>query len=98
MSSFADSVIKDQKEQIRVEDEKMLRHIQNQAKKDSEEEQRRKEKTDGQKKEMREYLDRQVQEKKEKAQKESEIDKLQATIWKEDVRNYRNIVKQLQGT
>jgi len=41
MSSFADSVVKDQKEQIQAEDEKMLRHIQNQAKKDAEEEQRR---------------------------------------------------------
>lgn len=36
MSSFADSVVKDQKEQIKAEDEKMLRHIQNQAKKDAE--------------------------------------------------------------
>ena len=33
MASFADSFIKDQKEQIRIEDEKMLRHIENQAKK-----------------------------------------------------------------
>ncbi len=34
MSSFADSVIKDQKAQIRAEDEKMLRHIENQQRKD----------------------------------------------------------------
>ena len=34
---------------------------------------------------MRDYLAKQVQEKKDKAEKESEIDKLQATIWKEDV-------------
>ena len=27
MASFADSVIKDQKEQIRAEDEKMMKHI-----------------------------------------------------------------------
>ena len=33
MASFADSVIKDQKEQIRAEDEKMMRHIENQLKK-----------------------------------------------------------------
>ena len=33
MASFADSVIKDQKEQIRAEDEKMMKHIENQLKK-----------------------------------------------------------------
>ena len=33
MASFADSVIKDQKEQIRLEDEKMLKHIEHQLKK-----------------------------------------------------------------
>ena len=38
---------------------------------------------------MREYLGKQVQEKKDKAQKESEIDKLQATIWKEDLNNFK---------
>jgi hypothetical protein len=66
MSSFADTVIKDQKEQIRAEDEKMLKHIQNQAKRDAEEEQRRKDKLEQQKKEMRDYLAKQVQEKHDK--------------------------------
>ena len=33
MASFADSVIKDQKEQIRAEDDKMMKHIENQLKK-----------------------------------------------------------------
>ncbi len=42
MASFADSVIKDQKEQIRAEDEKMMRHIENQLKKQREDEERRK--------------------------------------------------------
>jgi hypothetical protein len=60
MSSFADTVIKDQKEQMRAEDEKMLRHIQNQAKRDEEEDNRRKDKMEVQKKEMRDYLARQV--------------------------------------
>lgn len=36
MASFADSVIKDQKDQIRAEDEKMMKHIQNQLKKERE--------------------------------------------------------------
>ena len=42
MASFADSVIKDQKEQIKAEDDKMMRHIENQLQKEKEEEERRK--------------------------------------------------------
>lgn len=42
MASFADSVIKDQKEQIKAEDEKMMRHIENQLRKQKEDEDRRK--------------------------------------------------------
>ena len=38
MASFADSVIKDQKEQIKAEDDKMMRHIDNQLKKEKEDE------------------------------------------------------------
>lgn len=38
MASFADSVIKDQKEQIKAEDEKMMRHIDNQLRKEKEDE------------------------------------------------------------
>ena len=33
MASFADSVIKDQKKQIKEEDDKMMRHIDNQLRK-----------------------------------------------------------------
>ena len=42
MASFADSVIKDQKEQIKAEDDKMVRHIKNQLQKENEDEDRRK--------------------------------------------------------
>ena len=38
MASFADSVIKDQKEQIRAEDEKMMKHIENQLKREADDE------------------------------------------------------------
>ena len=34
MASFADSVIKDQKEQIKLEDEKMMKHIETQLQKE----------------------------------------------------------------
>ena len=38
MASFADSVIKDQKEQIGAEDEKMMKHIENQLKREADDE------------------------------------------------------------
>ena len=60
MASFADSVIKDQKDQIRAEDEKMMKHIENQLRKEKEEEDRRKQIANEHKKQMREYLARQV--------------------------------------
>lgn len=63
MASFADSVIKDQKEQIRAEDEKMMKHIENQLKKEKEEEERRRRAAEEQKRQMREYLAKQVDEK-----------------------------------
>lgn len=46
---------------------------------------------------MRDYLAKQVQEKHDKQVKESEIDKLQATIWKEDVQFYLILVDKFQG-
>lgn len=60
MASFADSVIKDQKDQIRAEDEKMMKHIENQLRKEKEEEDRRKQIANEHKKQMRDYLARQV--------------------------------------
>lgn len=43
MSSFADSVVKDQKAVIREEDEKMLKHIKDTNERENAEENRRKE-------------------------------------------------------
>lgn len=88
MASFADSVIKDQKEQIRLEDEKMLKHIENQLKKEKEEEERKARKLEEQKQQMREYLARQVEEKKIKEVQEKKIDEKQAIVWKEDTQNF----------
>ena len=34
MSSFADSVVQDQKQQIKAEDEKMMKHIESQLQKE----------------------------------------------------------------
>jgi hypothetical protein len=66
MASFANSVIMDQKEQIRLENEKMLKFIENQLQKEKAEDERRRQKQEEQKKQMREYLARQVEEKKAK--------------------------------
>lgn len=42
MASFADSVIKDQKEQIKAEDEKMMKHIEAQLQKEKQDDERKK--------------------------------------------------------
>ena len=64
MSSFADSVVQDQKAQIKAEDEKMMRHIESQLDKEKADDERRKREQEEQKKKMREYLAKQVEEKK----------------------------------
>ena len=88
MSSFAESVVKDQKAQIKAEDEKMMRHIESQLQKERENEERRKKEANEKKKEMREYLAKQVEEKKQKEIAEKEIDYKQADVWKEDTSNF----------
>ena len=60
MASFADSVIKDQKDQIKAEDDKMMKHIENQLARERADEERRKREQEDQKKKMREYLAKQV--------------------------------------
>ncbi len=84
MASFADSVIKDQKEQIKAEDDKMMRHIENQLRKEKDEEERKKRVVEEDKRKMREYLARQVEEKRQKEIDEKQIDQKQAHVWKED--------------
>lgn len=64
MSSFADSVVQDQKQQIKAEDEKMMKHIESQLQKEKADDQRRKREQEEQKKKMREYLAKQVEDKK----------------------------------
>ena len=63
----------------------MLNHIKNQIKKEESDEVRRKQKQLEQQKEMREYLAKQVEEKKLKEEAEQDINKLQADIWRQDV-------------
>lgn len=88
MASFADSVIKDQKDQIKSEDEKMMRHIENQLAREKADEDRRKQEQEVQKVKMRQYLAKQVDEKKQKEIAEKEIDYKQAKVWNEDTNNF----------
>ena len=88
MASFADSVIKDQKEQIKAEDEKMMKHIENQLAREKADEERRKQEQEVQKQKMRDYLAKQVEEKRQKEIAEKEIDYKQAKVWQEDTRNF----------
>ena len=88
MASFADSVIKDQKEQIKAEDEKMMKHIENQLAREKADEERRKREQEVQKQKMRDYLAKQVEEKRQKEIAEKEIDYKQAKVWQEDTRNF----------
>ena len=88
MASFADSVIKNQKEQIRAEDEKMMKHIENQLAREKADEERRKREQEVQKQKMRDYLAKQVEEKRQKEIAEKEIDYKQAKVWQEDTTNF----------
>ena len=66
----------------------MLKHIRNQIKKEEEDDGRRRQKQVDQQKDMRDYLAKQMEEKRLKEEQEQEINKLQADIWKQDVRIY----------
>ena len=90
MASFADSVIKDQKDQIKAEDDKMMRHIENTLAKEKNADQRRKAEQELQKAKMRDYLAKQVEQKKQKEIAEKEIDYRQANVWKEDTSNFND--------
>ena len=61
MSSFADSVVKDQRQVIKQEDQKMLNHILEQNEREKQEDVRKKEDSKVQKGEMREYLKKQME-------------------------------------
>lgn len=90
MSSFADSVVKDQKEVIRAEDEKMMKHIMANIDRENDQERRKLDLIRKQKVEMREFLTRQVQDKDVRKREELEINKKQAEIWAKDQENYND--------
>ncbi|KRX10850.1 hypothetical protein PPERSA_12201 [Pseudocohnilembus persalinus] len=88
MSAFADSVVKDQKQIIREEDQKMMRHILDQNARENADDEARREAQRQQKREMREFLQKQMQEKEQRKKADDEVNKMQAEIWSKDRQNY----------
>lgn len=75
MSSFADTIVKDQKEAIVAEDRKMLKHLEEQNERDRQIEEQRKHKQHDQKHQMREFLNKQIQEKEERRRQDEDVNK-----------------------
>ena len=90
MSMMADTVIKDQKEQILEEERKLLRYHQERENRETQEERRRLEMQNQQKKEMRAFLDKQKHEKELRRQEEEAFNRKQAELWKKDTDDYNN--------
>ena len=90
MSMMADTVIKDQKEQILDEERKLLRYHQEREHREVEEEKRRFVRGQEQKREMRDFLDKQKHEKDLRRQEEEEFNRKQADLWKKDTNDYNN--------
>ncbi|KAM3130923.1 hypothetical protein pb186bvf_016946 [Paramecium bursaria] len=90
MGMFAESVVKDQKEIIKQEDEKMLRNIIAQNDRDKQEDEKKKHKQSEQKQNIRSFLNMQIEEKRRRQQEEEDLNKKQAEIWKQDLDNYND--------
>lgn len=90
MSMMADTVIKDQREQILEEERKLLQYHHERENREVDEERRRWLRQQEQKKEMREFLDKQKHEKELRRQEEEAFNKKQAELWKKDTDEYNN--------
>lgn len=90
MGMFAESVVKDQKDLIRQEDEKMLRNIIAQNERERAEEEKKKVKQLEQRQHLRSFLNQQIDEKRRRQEEEEELNKKQAEIWKQDLDNYND--------
>lgn len=88
MAMMTDTVVKDQKLQIWEEEQKILRHYQDKERKEKEEDEKRRQKLLEQKQEMKAFLDKQVQERKEKNKFENDLSNKQAEFWKSDTMNF----------
>ncbi|CAK76015.1 unnamed protein product (macronuclear) [Paramecium tetraurelia] len=90
MGMFAEGVVRDQKELIKQEDDKMLRNIIQQNDREKIEEEKKKLKQLDQRQQLRSFLNSQIEEKKRRQEEEEELNKRQAEIWKQDLDNYND--------
>jgi len=85
---MTDTVVKDQKLQILEEEHKILKHYQDRETKEKQEDEKRRLKVLQQKKEMKEFLDKQLVERNQKKQFETDLSNKQADFWKYDTNNF----------
>jgi len=88
MAMMTDTVVKDQKLQILEEEHKILKHYQDRETKEKQEDEKRRLKVLQQKKEMKEFLDKQLVERNQKKQFETDLSNKQADFWKYDTNNF----------
>jgi hypothetical protein len=84
MARMADSVLKEQYARSKEEDHMLLSQIEERERLDREADERRRQVEEQQKREIRKFLDRQVEEKKYRKQNEKESYNEQAVMWKQD--------------
>lgn len=88
MAMMTDTVVKDQKLQIMEEEHKILKHYHDRELKEKEEDERKRLNILQQKKEMKDFLDKQVNERNQKQQFETDLSNKQADFWKKDTNNF----------
>lgn len=88
MAMMTDTVVKDQKQQIWEEEQKILKHYQDREMKEKQEDEKRRLRILQQKQEMKEFLDKQVVERNQKKQFETDLSNKQADFWKHDTNNF----------
>lgn len=94
MNMMADTVVKDQKAQILDEERKLLKHVLDKESREMEDEKMRQQRLNDQKKDMRKFLDGQMEEKERKREEEAALERKQAEIWKKDTSDYNEHEKQ----
>jgi hypothetical protein len=88
MNRMADTVIKDMDDKQRDEDDKIRRYEMEKELRDRMEDERRLQKLKNEQSRMRDFLNKQMEEKKHRENLEKALNNEQASMWKQDQRNY----------
>lgn len=88
MSLMADTIVKDQREQLLDEERKTLQHYLDRESREIADEKVRQKRLYDQKRDIKAFLDKQLEEKEKRRLQEKEIENLQARIWKKDTEDY----------